>query len=116
MTGTSMDGIDISLVKTNGIGLKRLNENYFYDYSNHTKDFLLSLLNEDLKINLKRKKVLDEIITEEHYLALKHLGIIEKSDLVGFHGQTIYHNPDNKISIQLGNPRQLAQKLNKLLV
>ena len=27
MTGTSMDGIDISLVKTNGVSLKRLNKN-----------------------------------------------------------------------------------------
>mgnify|MGYP002838212713 CR=1 FL=1 len=30
MTGTSMDGIDISLVRTNGIDLKRLNKNHFY--------------------------------------------------------------------------------------
>ena len=33
MTGTSMDGIDISLVQTNGLNLKRLNKNYFYKYS-----------------------------------------------------------------------------------
>ena len=37
MTGTSMDGIDISLVNTNGIELKRFNENYFYEYSVETK-------------------------------------------------------------------------------
>ena len=38
MSGTSMDGIDISLVQTNGIELKRLNKNYFYEYSNNTKN------------------------------------------------------------------------------
>ena len=27
-----MDGIDISLVKTNGLELKRLNKNYYYQY------------------------------------------------------------------------------------
>ena len=32
MSGTSMDGIDISLVKTNGLELERLNKNYFYEY------------------------------------------------------------------------------------
>ena len=37
MTGTSMDGIDISLVKTNGISLKRLNKNFYYKYSPETK-------------------------------------------------------------------------------
>jgi len=116
MTGTSMDGIDISLVKTNGKDLIRLNENYFHRYSNKTKDFLLSILNEDINFNLKRKKYLDEIITEEHYLALKKLDIVNKSELIGFHGQTIYHNPNIKTSIQLGNPKQLAKKLNKNIV
>ena len=40
MSGTSMDGIDISLVQTNGLDLKRLNKNYFYEYSNQTKKAL----------------------------------------------------------------------------
>ena len=116
MTGTSMDGIDISLVKTNGKDLIRLNQNYFHRYSNKTKDFLLNILNEDIDINLKRKEFLDEIITEEHYQALKNLDIVNKSALIGFHGQTIYHNPNNKTSIQLGNPKKLARKLNKNVV
>jgi len=116
MTGTSMDGIDISLVKSNGKDLIRLNENYFYQYSNKTKDFLLKVLNEDINVNLKRKEFLDDLITEEHYQALKNLDILNKSELVGFHGQTIYHNPNTKTSIQLGNPKKLAKKLNKNVV
>ena len=111
-----MDGIDISLVKTNGKDLIRLNENYFHPYNNKTKDFLLSILNEDININLKRKEFLDEIITDEHYQALKNLDIVNKSVLIGFHGQTIYHNPNTKTSIQLGNPKKLARKLNKNVV
>ena len=34
-----------------------------------------------------------------------------KIDLIGFHGQTIYHDPLNRISIQIGDPNLLAQKL-----
>ena len=113
MTGTSMDGIDISLVRTNGFNLKRLNKNYFHKYSDNTKTFLMSILNEDLNYNLKRKQHLDEFITNEHYLALKDLDIVGKADVVGFHGQTIYHEPENKTSIQLGNPKRLAEMLNK---
>ena len=113
MTGTSMDGIDISLVQTDGLNLRRLNKNYFYKYSNKTKTFLMNVLNEDIVFNLKRKQYLDEFITNEHYLALKDLNIVEKSDIIGFHGQTIYHDPDNKTSIQLGDPKKLAQMFNK---
>ena len=116
MTGTSMDGIDISLVKTNGKDLIRLNQNYFYKYSNKTKDFLLSILNEDISINLKRKKFLDDFITNQHYEAIKNLDIVDQSALIGFHGQTIYHNPNTKTSIQLGDPKKLAKKLNKNVI
>jgi anhydro-N-acetylmuramic acid kinase len=116
MTGTSMDGIDISLVQTNGLSLRRLNKNYFYKYSKETRNFLISILNESIDFNLKRKKHLDKLITNEHYLALKNLSIIEESDLIGFHGQTIYHNPENKTSIQLGDPKKLAKMLNKNVI
>ena len=116
MTGTSMDGIDVSLVKTNGIDLKRLNKNFYYKYSPQTKKILENLLKNDININLKQKKFFDEFITKEHYLALKQLDIVNECDLIGFHGQTIYHDPDNKVSIQIGNPKILAKKLKKNVV
>ena len=56
MTGTSMDGIDISLVNTNGIILKRLNKNFYYKYSTDTKKFLDDIFRRDININLKKKK------------------------------------------------------------
>ena len=65
---------------------------------------------------LKRKKYLDDFITNEHYLALKDLDIIKKSDLIGFHGQTIYHNSKQQISIQLGDPKKLSILLNKNVI
>jgi len=116
MTGTSMDGIDISLVQTNGLHLNRLNKNYFYKYSTKTKKILSSIIKEELSFNLKRKDYLDEFITNEHYFALKDLDILSSCDLIGFHGQTLNHDPNNKISIQLGNPQKLAQLLNKDVV
>jgi len=116
MTGTSVDGIDISLVQTNGLNLRRLNKNYFYKYSNKTRSFLMEILNEDININLKKKQYLDEFITNEHYLALKDLNIIQMADIIGFHGQTIYHDPDNKTSIQLGDPIKLAKMFKKNVI
>ena len=116
MTGTSMDGIDISLVETNGLDLNRLNKNFFYEYSIETKKTLTSILKHSLSFNLNRKKFLDNFITNEHYCALKDLDILSYSDLIGFHGQTLYHEPNNKISIQLGNPKKLAKMLNKNVI
>ncbi len=116
MTGTSMDGIDISLVKTNGIDLKRLNKNFYYKYSPETKTILNDILKTNINLNLKQKNFLDEFITKEHYSALKDLDIVQNCDLIGFHGQTIYHNPKKKISIQLGDPTRLAKLLNKDII
>ena len=37
-------------------------------------------------------------------------------DLIGFHGQTLYHNPQEKISIQLGNGGLLFTIIKKKVV
>ena len=37
-------------------------------------------------------------------------------DLVGFHGQTIYHNSNEKISNQLGDPKLLSQLTKKNII
>ena len=82
MTGTSMDGIDISLVKTNGIDLKRLNKNFYYEYSSESKKILDDILKKNVNINLKQKTFLDEFITKEHYLALKDLDIVKVRSII----------------------------------
>ena len=56
MTGTSVDGIDISLVKTNGINIERQNENYFYKFNSRIRNLFLNVLSEDIKTNLRKKK------------------------------------------------------------
>jgi len=44
------------------------------------------------------------------------LDIVKTCDLIGYHGQTIYHNPQNKTSIQLGDPKKLANLLKRDVV
>ena len=44
---------------------------------------------------------------------LSELNSKEKEiDLIGFHGNTIIHNPKKNISVQLGNPKDIAKKIN----
>ena len=120
MSGTSGDGVDASIVRTNGINEYELIKDKYFEY--------------DLKIykdihNLKEKihkiehleKYKNEINILERNLTIFHAEIIKKlniseNTLIGFHGQTIYHNPDNKISRQLGNAKLLSQLTNKNIV
>ena len=120
MSGTSGDGVDVSLIKTNGIDeYKVLTDKYFEYDTNIYRDFhylkekiyKISHLEEfDNELNdLERK------ITIFHAKIIKDLKIDDET-IVGFHGQTIYHNFKEKISRQLGNGKLLGQLTKKKIV
>ena len=60
----------------------------------------------------------------ERDITLFHAEIINKIfkeykediDLIGFHGQTIFHKPNKKISLQLGDGKLLSQLTKKIVV
>lgn len=110
MSGTSLDGIDISIASSNGIDFKRENLNYYYKFKKNYKR-KLSLICTDPYPVLKNNKLLSELntfVTKENFKAIKNILIQNKIDLIGFHGQTIYHNPSENISVQIGDPQMLA--------
>ena len=120
MSGTSGDGVDASIIKTNGLDkYKVLKDKYFeYDtiiykdiHSLKEKIHNISHLTEfDNELNdLERK------ITIFHAKIIKDLKIDDET-IVGFHGQTIYHNFKEKISKQLGNGKLLCQLTKKKIV
>lgn len=115
MSGTSMDGIDATLIKTDGKKVFEHHPMINNNYSKDTQEMLLTSFNTLIDF-LNNKSAQEELIykiTIDHFRAAKVL--INKTniipDLIGFHGQTIYHNPKQKKSIQLGN----AELLSKLL-
>ena len=116
MSGTSMDGINVSLVRTNGISLKQSHFSLIQKYSDITLNLLNNIIN-NLSISIKDGNLLkkaSELITMDHYNAIKSLlkKTKLKPEIIGFHGQTIYHNPEEKITLQLGDPKLLSQMLN----
>ena len=120
MSGTSGDGVDASLIKTNGLDeYKVLTDKYFEYDSNIYRDFH-SLKEKIYKIS-HLKELDNELIDLERKITIFHAKIIKDlkiSDetIVGFHGQTIYHNFKEKISRQLGNGKLLGQLTKKKIV
>ena len=123
MSGTSGDGVDASIISSDGINQYNeiLNQYYKYDqkiYENihYIKSKILK--REDLKKNLNEINTLEKEITLFHAKVVdKILQLIDKKiDFIGFHGQTIYHNSLEKISKQIGNANLLSQLTKKVVI
>lgn len=116
MSGTSLDGIDVSLIETDGNFVKRLNKNYYHPYKASTKRKFLKLVNKDLKEIKKTRKYFDELINNEHFEALQNCKILNECEYVSFHGQTVYHDSITKTSIQLGDGKNLSKLIKKTVI
>lgn len=110
MSGTSMDGINGSIVKTDGEKITRMGINEKVSFNKNTK---LLFDNELKNNNFHDKSINPDLISA---ITLDHARLVKKiikthkitPDYVGFHGQTLYHDPSSKISLQIGNPKLLA--------
>ncbi len=123
MSGTSMDGVDASVIQTDGKSEYTAILDKYYEYpksiyKNLTKlrDKIRSL--KDLKKHQKQIKSVEKEITIFHAKAANK--ILKKTkvnvDFIGFHGQTIYHNAKEKISKQLGDGKLLSKLTKKNVV
>ena len=116
MSGTSMDGVDVSLVISNGIDQFTNVLDEYHEYDNDLHQQLVNLRNLILNNN-DLDKHSEKLIELEREITLFHGKIINeislkykgKIDLIGFHGQTIFHDPKKKLSKQLGDAKLLSQ-------
>ena len=123
MSGTSMDGVDASLIRSNGIDefTKILDEYHEYDTNlhQHLIDLRNLILNfEDLEKYSSKINEIEREITIFHGKIINQISLKydDKIDLIGFHGQTIYHNPEKKITKQLGDGKLLSQLIKKKVI
>ena len=123
MSGTSMDGVDASIIRSDGVSefTNILDEYYEFDDKLHKR--LVNLRNLILtKANLIDFS--DELKTLEKEITFFHIEVVNKIslkykkniDLLGFHGQTILHDPKNKITKQLGDGQLLSQLTKKKVI
>jgi anhydro-N-acetylmuramic acid kinase len=123
MSGTSMDGVDASIIQSNGETKYNVIFNKYFQYNEVIFKRLTDLRDKiittkDLKNMSTEIKSLEREITTFHAQIVNK--IIKKSklkiDFVGFHGQTIFHNVDEKISKQLGDGNLLSQLTKKKVI
>ncbi|NBX52794.1 MAG: anhydro-N-acetylmuramic acid kinase [Proteobacteria bacterium] len=112
MSGTSLDGIDLALIESNGEDKIQVIGNDYFLYEPEFRNKLRSLIF-STKITLEDIKVIENELTIQHaYLVnnfLQKNNLSNKDiDVIGFHGHTIYHNPAQKITWQIGNSQLLA--------
>ena len=123
MTGTSIDGIDLSLIKSDGIAEFTSILNNFYEFNNNLRGKIIDLrdqLNsiEDLKKYSSDLSKLDREITLFYARLINDFFKNQTHDIdfVGLHGQTIFHDAEKKISLQLGDGKLLSQLTKKIII
>ncbi len=120
MSGTSMDGIDVALIETDGHVVVRRGAFATYPYAAELKLALKPLCGRAPDGTRDVSGVV-QAITDAHAEAVEDFcaraGIdIGTVDVIGFHGQTVYHDPANGITVQLGDGDRLAQRLSRPVV
>ena len=123
MSGTSMDGVDVSIIKSDGFNqyINVLDE--YFEYNESLRQQLIEIRNlilciNDLKLHSSRLKDLEREITVFHSKIINDISLIyhEDIDLVGFHGQTIFHSSVHKVSKQLGDGKLMSQLVKKKVI
>ena len=123
MSGTSIDGIDASLIKSDGEGNIKIIDNIYQKYNNKfrnkIKKYIDLCYSKYQFIKLFREiKAIEKDITRKHAKVCNLIKRKNKNiniDLIGFHGQTVLHKPKKNYSIQIGDPNLLS-KLTKITV
>lgn len=122
MSGTSMDGIDVALILTDGQSQLQQLAHESYPYSMGFRQAMKYLEKEtaqalgDLDKLRRQWPICDAWIQESTRLHLVAIQALiqktgKKPDVVGYHGQTLYHRPDQAKTVQVGDCAYLAHQL-----
>ncbi|PJB70996.1 MAG: anhydro-N-acetylmuramic acid kinase [Alphaproteobacteria bacterium CG_4_9_14_3_um_filter_47_13] len=113
MSGTSLDGIDAALIKTDGYNHVEYIESVLIPYEDELRESLRGCLGKKEDPD-GRIGMIEIAMTRAHAAAVDWLlgkaGYHPQDiDLIGFHGQTLFHDPAAGFTWQLGNGAMLAR-------
>ena len=105
MSGTSLDGVDVAVIETDGVEALDFFESDYRAYERAEQDILVDALG---KWDRGDCLAAERLINQAHAVALRG---VERLDLVGFHGQTVAHDPKGRGTLQLGDGGWLSDAL-----
>src|SRR5581483_9285144 len=121
MSGTSLDGVDVAMIETDGRRVKAFGPSGYRPYTERERSVLRQALTEavDLPQRDARPGILREaehVVTVAHAEAVasyvaQHRITFEDIDIVGFHGQTVLHRPERRLTVQIGDGPALAKAI-----
>ena len=119
MSGTSMDGIDVAMIETDGETEVVRGPAMTFPYNSGQRRDLAQALDHARGIVRRHERpgslaTAEQMVTELHAAAVhaffRKRGIDRASiDVIGFHGQTVLHRPSQRLTVQLGNGTLLAE-------
>ena len=118
MSGTSLDGVDVAVLDTDGERIEAFGPAMMMPFSAAERAALEKATRDALAWDGDGPQPLSfglagEVIEAAHLRAgnrlIAQLG--RRPDLVGFHGQTVLHRPERRLSVQIGDPQVIAEEL-----
>src|SRR5947208_2655521 len=121
MSGTSLDGVDVALIETDGKRVQSFGPSGYRPYTDRGGGLLRQALTE--AVHLPRRdarpgilREAEQVVTTAHAEAVaaytaQHRITREEIDIVGFHGQTVLHRPEKRMTVQIGDAAALAKAI-----
>jgi anhydro-N-acetylmuramic acid kinase len=121
MSGTSYDGVDVALINTDGENIGRVGPTGYRAYSEEERGLLrraiaaaanLSARDDRPAFLAEAETLVNNVHAEAVEMFLMANGLpASEIGVVGFHGQTVLHQPERNLTVQLGNGNVLAARM-----
>lgn len=116
MSGTSLDGIDLALLTTDGESIIQSGKNFYKAYELREREIIARAF-----MKYERDETVNEAescVTGAHIKAINQFIAQEKIDfdMISFHGQTITHDPAKKFTWQIGDAQKISQTFKKPII
>jgi len=121
MSGTSLDGVDVALIETNGERIGRFGPAFYRAYTDDERGLLRRALADALTMTDRTARPgaladAEQLVTRAHAEAVTSFLLAnnlsrDDLDVVGFHGQTVLHRPEQRLTVQIGDGHTLAKTL-----
>lgn len=118
MSGTSLDGVDVAMIDTDGERIDSFGTTALIAFAPAERSVIERATQDALVWNgygdLPASFVDAADVIERTHIQAGRRAIGEtgrRPDLIGFHGQTVLHRPARRLSVQIGDPQIVADAL-----